>query len=723
MTDRTVSVVVPVLNGERYLAQVLEAVRSQGDVELLVIDSGSTDASREIARLYEAIVVEVAPEAFGHGRTRNRGAELTSGELICFLTQDAVPVPGWLAAYREAFNLAPRVGAAFGPHLPRAETSPMVARDLEQWFGALAPNGDPVLHQRGSSPFLSNVNACYLRSCWEEIRFRDLAYAEDQAFGADMLERGWTKVFHPGAAVHHAHDYPTPTFFRRYFDEYRGLREAIGHREGARPLAAVREVARSVAADRAWMREREWPARARAGWTIRSVGHHSARKLGAVLGTRADLLPCSVERALSLEGRARRAGPRRGRSVPRPPAAGVAEDVARVEREGVVPLAEVVRGDRDGPLHCAFVIPPFGRGSGGHGTIFQIVRRLERRGHTCSIWVYDPLGTYVRQPAPVLRRRILDWYGPVAAPVFLGTSQWFGADVAIATGWDTVYATLLLADCGARAYLINDHEPEFFPTSAEAIWAADTYRRGLYGISASRWLRDLLFERYGQRGTWFRLGVDTATYHPRDVERRRDIVAVYGRASTPRRAVPLALAAAAELRRRRPGVRVVLFGEGEPPSGPVGYESVGLLPPRALAELYSEATVGLCLSLTNYSLVPQEMMACGLPCVDVAGGSAAAEFGADGGVEVAAPQATALADAMERLIVDEELWLRRSLAGIAHGATASWDVAAEQVEQGLREALRARAGSADRLAGDDLEPVEPPPAEALPRSGLREDEP
>ena len=82
--------------------------------------------------------------------------------------------------------------------------------------------------------------------------------------------------------------------------------------------------------------------------------------------------------------------------------------------------------------------------------------------------------------------------------------------MAVATGWDTAYPAMLLPHCRARAYLINDHEPEFFGTSAESLWAARTYELGLYGISASRWLRDLLARRYGQRGGWFRLGVDHA---------------------------------------------------------------------------------------------------------------------------------------------------------------------------------------------------------------------
>ena len=102
-----VSVVIPVKDGAEYLAEVLAAVRAQEPgIELLVIDSGSRDDSVELARAAGAEVLEIAPESFGHGRTRNLGAEQTGGELICFLTQDATPLPGWLAAFRAAFGVA-----------------------------------------------------------------------------------------------------------------------------------------------------------------------------------------------------------------------------------------------------------------------------------------------------------------------------------------------------------------------------------------------------------------------------------------------------------------------------------------------------------------------------------------------------------------------------------------------------------------------------------------
>jgi glycosyltransferase involved in cell wall biosynthesis len=349
-------------------------------------------------------------------------------------------------------------------------------------------------------------------------------------------------------------------------------------------------------------------------------------------------------------------------------------------------------------------IPFFQRGSGGHNTIFTLVSRIERMGHTCSIWLHDPEGHHGRQAASVLRRVIRESFAPVAAPVFKGFDEWYGADVAVATGWDTVYPTLMLPRLRARAYLINDHEPEFFATSAEAMWAARTYELGLYGISASRWLHDLLRNRYGQRGTWFRLGVDHDVYRPRPVGRRGDTVVFYARDYTQRRAVPLGVLALQELHARRPDLRFVHFGQREHLPLPFPYENLGVAPPERLSWAYSEATVGLCLSLTNYSLIPQEMMACGLPCVDVAGLSAEAEFGRDGPVELAAAEPAALAGAIEALLDDRSRWERRSAAGLEWAATASWDEAARQVERGLREALRERERGSTVGAGSGEEP-------------------
>lgn len=702
-----VSAVVPVKDGERYLEELLAALAREGVDEILAIDSGSTDRSLEILRGAPGVeLLEIAPEEFGHGRTRNLGAERASGDIVCFLTQDATPCEGWLGAVREAFALDERVGAVFGPHLPRPDTSPMIARELERHFAGFgSKDGAPVVQGPGDPAFLSNVNAAYRRSCWEQVRFRDVAYAEDQAFGRDMIAAGWLKAYHPRMAVLHAHDYGPLEFMRRYFDEYRGLRATTGHVEAFQPLSALRTVRAETAADLRWLRERGAAPGERLRWAGRAAIHHGGRRVFSALGSRADRLPPAVRAQLSLEGRGDGAAagvtgdtvatappPPAGRQIAPQHGADQYTAAARVLSEGPAPLLDPVPGMAERErLRLALVVPPWRRGSGGHNTLFQILSRLERRGHVCSVWVSDLIGETESLWPAVLRGQINEWFAPFEGPVYKGFDDWHGADVAMATGWQTVHPTLLLDNCRARAYIVNDHEPEFFPTSTEYRLAEDTYRYGIHCIAASPWLRDLVATRYGASADDFQLGVDHAVYRPRpEIARRHDTVVYYARHSTDRRAVPIGLMALAELHRRRPQTRIVLFGTDKPPKTTFPYEYLGVLSGPQLAALYNEATVGLCLSLTNFSLMPKEMLACGLPCVELAGVSAESIFGADGPLALAPLDPLELAGAIERLLDDQAEWERRSQAGIEFVATHTWDVATDQVEAGLRHALRER---------------------------------
>ena len=146
------------------------------------------------------------------------------------------------------------------------------------------------------------------------------------------------------------------------------------------------------------------------------------------------------------------------------------------------------------------VIPEFGRGSGGHALLFQIFSRLGRRGHIGSVWVHDYFGVLRHVPGGQLRRDINRFFTPIAVPVYSGFDDWRGADVVLATGWQTAHPVLLLDRCFARVYVVNDHEPEFYATSAESALAADTYRHGMHCLAGSPWLRDLLIERYQRHG-------------------------------------------------------------------------------------------------------------------------------------------------------------------------------------------------------------------------------
>ena len=261
-------------------------------------------------------------------------------------------------APRGVCALPDRVGAAFGPHLPRPDTSPMIARELTEFFaGFEGPAGSPAIRSGGDTTFLSNVNAATGASCWEEIRFEDVAYSEDQAFGRAMLGRrlgeGLSRRTRPCL---HAHDYPPVTFMRRYFDEYRGLRRTAGHVE---PLAlGDRSPARCA---RRSPSDRRGCARARARRARRSGARWTARSDTASLrrdgssprwASRADRLPagCSARDLLG------------GHRARRPQAAGAPparrrrfttrSDLLEVARDGIVALADPVPGPRDRRVRC-----------------------------------------------------------------------------------------------------------------------------------------------------------------------------------------------------------------------------------------------------------------------------------------------------------------------------------------------------------------------------------
>ena len=298
-----VTVALPVLDGGPLLGDVLSAVGEQEidrEVELLVIDSGSTDGSRELARRHGARVVEISRAEFSHGGTRNRLMELAAGDHVAFLTQDSRPAhPGWLAALLRGFTLADDVALVTGPYLPRPDASPMVRRELREYFdGFGSERVDRGVAGPGPAAFFSSANGAVARWAWERFPFRPVPYAEDQQLARDVLAGGLAKAYLAEAAVVHSHDYPPRQALGRYFDDFRALAEVYGHREPLTPRYIAARVRNDVAADRAFMR-REGDEEQ----TLRSLVHHTARALGRSLGSNADRLPAWLRRSISLDGR------------------------------------------------------------------------------------------------------------------------------------------------------------------------------------------------------------------------------------------------------------------------------------------------------------------------------------------------------------------------------------------------------------------------------------
>jgi glycosyltransferase involved in cell wall biosynthesis len=317
------TVAIPTLNGGPQLGEVLAAVADQDSdahVETLICDSGSDDDTVAIARDSGANVIEIPRSRFSHGGTRNLLMARSRSTHVAFLTQDAVPAdPSWLQGLLDGFALADDVGLVFGPYRARPGASPMVTRELCDWFASFSPDGRvrvdrlspaerglPARELLGPRGFFTDANGCVSRAAWERVPFRDVPFAEDHVLAHDMMRAGLAKVYLPDAGVIHSHEYSPLGWLRRSFDEGRALSEIYGWAQPADPRKLMLAVRGRVGGDWRWVSagagDRLGPRRTTCLLSRSSV-HHAARLAGSVLGGRADRIPPQLQRLLSSEGR------------------------------------------------------------------------------------------------------------------------------------------------------------------------------------------------------------------------------------------------------------------------------------------------------------------------------------------------------------------------------------------------------------------------------------
>lgn len=218
-----VSIIIPTKNGGATFAKTLVMVYSQSyprPFEVVIIDSGSIDDTLDIARRYPARLVQIRPEDFGHGRTRNLGARLAVGRWLVFITQDAIPTSDrWLHNLVRHLE-APDVAGVYGRQIPREDTNPVERFFLHSRYPAhrivqSARQGQVNM----DTIFFSNVNSAVKREVFDQHPFMDdLIMSEDQEWGKWVLLNGYDIIYEPEAAVYHSHNFGPREVFKRYFD-------------------------------------------------------------------------------------------------------------------------------------------------------------------------------------------------------------------------------------------------------------------------------------------------------------------------------------------------------------------------------------------------------------------------------------------------------------------------------------------------------------------------
>lgn len=232
-----VSVVVPVKNGGalfRHLAQHLAQQQARWGLEILILDSGSTDGSVAVAAGYGFRVVAIPPAQFGHGRTRTLGVTLAQGDVVCMLTHDVIPcTTDWPLVFAERLMADPGLAGVFGRQIPRDADTPemhFIAVNYPREGLHYGPVPGGHIPEFGRVVFSDAFSALRRTVALMIPYLPDAPVSEDQLWARMVTAAGYAVAYDPRAEALHAHRYTWRALYARGY--------GVGRAGGATGLLA-----------------------------------------------------------------------------------------------------------------------------------------------------------------------------------------------------------------------------------------------------------------------------------------------------------------------------------------------------------------------------------------------------------------------------------------------------------------------------------------------------
>jgi len=216
------SLVIRTFNEAKYLDRVLSQVAAQvlpegSSLEVVVVDSGSTDSTLEIAARYGAIIKPIRKEDFTFGRSLNMGCDAASGEFLVLVSGHCIPNDkNWLGELLQPFQ-DPSVGITYGRQIGDVASKFSEVRVFEKYY----PDGPA---SQGPA-FCNNANSAIRKSIWRRFRFdEELTGLEDIDIGRKVVAAGFRIAYCSKSVVIHIHHESWPQVRRRYEREAIALR-------------------------------------------------------------------------------------------------------------------------------------------------------------------------------------------------------------------------------------------------------------------------------------------------------------------------------------------------------------------------------------------------------------------------------------------------------------------------------------------------------------------
>ncbi len=289
------------------------------------------------------------------------------------------------------------------------------------------------------------------------------------------------------------------------------------------------------------------------------------------------------------------------------------QDLTQTQQLSLPTAAAIVHPGRLGQPKVAVLSPPPIRGSGGHRTIFNFAAALARTGFEVHLMHEQPadaetqawIGSVIQNAPIVQHNNWINWIEPAASIATI----WYSND----------FPKQFWQNETRNFYFVQDYEAMFNPMGDTFLRATQSYAGGSSHICVGHWLAHVLRSEFGVGVAPGGLGVDHTVYRPlADVERLPNRIALLFQPEKYRRAPELCSAALQIVKRQRPDADIVIYGSDQRPHLPFAFEHRGLITDvHEINRLYNSAAVGLCVSATNPSRIPFEMMAAGCVPVDI----------------------------------------------------------------------------------------------------------
>ena len=218
------SVIIPTLNAGRSIGQLLTMLLSQDfeTPEIIIIDSSSDDDTVPVASKFGAKTMVIPRQAFNHGKTRNIAALEAHGEIIVFMTQDALPADNALLQKLTAPLENSEIAATFGKHVPRSDAPPLEA--FARYFNypdrGFVKGINDVKKYGIKTFFFSNVCSSMKKESFLKVGMfpENVRANEDMLIAAKFILNRYKVAYVPEAMVIHSHNYSLFKLFRRYYN-------------------------------------------------------------------------------------------------------------------------------------------------------------------------------------------------------------------------------------------------------------------------------------------------------------------------------------------------------------------------------------------------------------------------------------------------------------------------------------------------------------------------